>query len=118
MSTRSQSGGAATVHLLTTLGVHLGHAGTYDYQRRGNRITGYTHLQQFRPISNINVGLLSQQAGLTLEETLSIAGKFASMFSSNADPRQPYGLDPLTLHYIKRGYEIGESGLYDRPPGQ
>ena len=35
--------------------------------------------------------------------------------SSNANPQAPYGLDPLTLHYIKRGYEIGQTGVFDRP---
>jgi hypothetical protein len=78
-------------------------------------ITGYTQLPQFRPIANVNVGLLGQQAGLTLEETLDIAGTYARWRSSNADPNSPYGLDPKTLHYIKRGYEIGQSGMFDPP---
>ena len=95
--------------------VNAGQGGTYDHQRRGNMITGYTQLPQFRPIANVNVGLLAQQAGLTLDQTLDIAGTYARLRSSNADPNAPYGLDPQTLHYIKRGYEIGQTGMFDPP---
>ena len=76
-------------------------------------ITGYTQFRHFLPIANINVGLLAQQAGLTLEETLGIAGAYAQLKSSNANSRGLYGLDHRTLHYITRGYEIGRSGMFD-----
>ena len=63
----------------------------------------------------MNVGLFGQQAGLTLEELLTIAGKFACNLSSNAKEDQPYCLDPKQLEYMTRGYRIGESGVFDRP---
>ena len=106
---------SAVVYLYAALGLNAGQGGTYDHQRRGNMVTGYTQLPQFRPIANVNVGLLGQQAGLTLDETLDIAGTYAQLRSSNADPKAPYGLDPRTLHYIKRGYEIGQTGMFDQP---
>lgn len=107
----------ALLYLYAALGLNGGQGGTYDHQRRGNMITGYTQLPQFRPIANVNVGLLGQQAGLTLEETLDIAGLYARLRSSNADPSGLYGLDHRTMHYITRGHEIGRSGLFD-PPGR
>ena len=110
-----ETSAGALPYLALQLGLDLGHAGTYDYQRSGNRITGYTQYPRFFPIANVNVGLLGQQAGLPLEDLLTIAGRFAALFSSNADPNAPYGLDPKTLHYIKRGYEIGQTGVFDPP---
>ena len=105
----------ALLYLYAALGLNAGQGGTYDHQRRGNMITGYTQLPQFRPIANVNVGLLGQQAGLTLEETLDIAGRYARLRSSNADKTGLYGLDPRTLHYITRGHEIGRTGMFDAP---
>jgi hypothetical protein len=105
----------ALLYLYAALGLNAGQGGTYDHQRRGNMITGYTQLPQFRPIANVNVGLLGQQAGLTLEETLDIAGTYARLRSSNADASGLYGLDRRTLHYITRGYEIGRTGMFDAP---
>jgi hypothetical protein len=101
--------------LIAILGLNVGQGGTFDYQRRGNMITGYTHLQQFKKVSNLNVGLFAQQAGLTLEEVLNIAGTFARYRSRNAKPGEPYGLDPAQLEYITRGFKLGESGMYDPP---
>lgn len=105
----------AIPYLIASLGTNVGQGGTFDYQRQGNRITGYTPLPQFRDVSNVNVGLFSQQAGLTLNETLTTAGKFASAFSSNARPDQPYGLDPKTAQFITEGFNIGQSGMFGRP---
>jgi hypothetical protein len=110
------SGAGALLYLYSALGLGAGQGGTYDHQRSGNMITGYTQLPQFRPIANVNVGLLAQQAGLTLEETLGIAGMYARLRSSNADANGLYGLDHRTLHYITRGHEIGRAGMFD-PPG-
>jgi hypothetical protein len=106
----------ALIYLMTALGTNVGQGGVFDYQREGNRITGYTHLQQFKNVSNLNVGLFGQQAGLTLEELLTIAGKFACNFSGNARPDQPYCLHPDQLEYITRGYQIGRTGVFDPPP--
>lgn len=97
----------------------VGTGGKYDYQREGHQflghLTGFTQLRQFHPIANINVGLFSQQAGMTLEETLRAAGRYAELFSSNYHPNEPYGLDPRTAHYIEEGFRIGETGMFDRP---
>ena len=79
-------------------------------------ITGYTHLPQFQKVSNLNVGLFAQQAGVSLEAVLKIAGEFARHRSSNAKEGAPYGLDPIQLELITLGYKIGESGMFDRPP--
>lgn len=105
----------ALLYLYAALGLNAGQGGTYDHRRRGDMITGYTQLPQFRPIANVNVGLLGQQAGLTLEETLDIAGTCARLRSSNADAKGLYGLDRRTLHYITRGHEIGRTGMLDEP---
>lgn len=113
MLTNPATGQSALVYLAAALGLDLGQGGVYDHQRRGNMITGYTQLPQFRPIANINVGLIGQQAGLTLEEILGVAKTYARLRSSNADPGGLYGLDRRTLHYITRGYEIGQSGMFD-----
>jgi RHS repeat-associated protein len=107
-----EAAAGANLYLYSQLGLNVGQGGTFDYQRQGNMITGYTQLPQFRDVSNFNVGLFSQQAGLTLNETLATAGLFASAFSSNARPNQPYGLDPRTAQFITTGFNIGQSGVY------
>ena len=107
--------GSAPLYLAASLYSNVGTGGTFDYQREGNWFTGYTQLPQFRDVSNVNVGLFSQQAGLTLNETLSAAGSYASIFSSNARPSQPYGLDPRTAQFIATGFNIGQSGVFGPP---
>jgi hypothetical protein len=107
--------GSAAPYLATQPGIHLGIGGKFDWQRQGNRITGFRHFPQFRDVSNVNIGLFAQPAGLTQEETLTTASRFASMFSSNARRGQPYGLDPETAEFIREGYRIGASGLFDTP---
>jgi hypothetical protein len=110
-----ETAAGAFPYLGAMLGVNLGHAGTFDYQRRGNMITGYTHLPQFAHVSNFNVGLFAQQAGLPLEQILWIAGKSACNRSSNAKEKEPYCLDPEhQRRYITAGYESGESGAFGR----
>ncbi len=91
---------------------NVGTGGNFDYQREGNILTGFTQFRQFRNVSNFNVGLFGQQAGLTLEETLSLAGLWASHFSSNAKPGQPYSLDTQTHDFIVVGYRTGQTGVY------
>lgn len=90
----------------------VGQGGIYDYQRQGNRITGYTQRPQFRDVSNFNVGLITQAAGLTLDETLTYAGDLAYAESSNYSPNQPYGLSPRTAAFISLGYSYGQSGVF------
>ena len=108
----------ATAYLAITAGLNVGQGGSFDYQREGNHITGFEQLPHFRNVSNFNVGLFCQQAGLTLDETLKVAGKFARMFSRNYDPSQPYGLNKQTAEFTTRGFKTGESGVFDRtnPP--
>jgi hypothetical protein len=102
----------ASVYLALNLDEYLGHDGTFDYQRKGNKITGYTQLRQFRDVSNFNVGLFFQQAGLTLDAALGFAGAYARFRSSNAKPDQPYGLDEQTAHFITAGFNAGQSGVF------
>lgn len=102
----------AALYLYATLGLNLGHGGTFDYQRRGNHITGFVQLPQFREVSNINVGLFAQQAGLTLDEIMKIAGTFARLRSDNYRPDEPHGLDAQTALYIRAGYNIGRTGVF------
>jgi hypothetical protein len=110
-----ETAAGAFPYLGTMLGANLGHAGTFDYQRRENMITGYTQLPQYAHVSNFNVGLFAQQAGLPLEQILWIAGKFACNFSRNAKENEPYCLHPEQLQYITRGYKTGQSGMFDPP---
>jgi hypothetical protein len=110
-----ETAAGAFPYLGTMLGVNFGHAGTFDYQRRRNMITGYTHLPQFAHVSIFNVGLFAQQAGLPLEQILWIAGKFACNRSANSKPGEPYCLDPEhQRRYITAGYESGQSGVFGR----
>jgi len=106
----------ALIGFAITLGEAVGTGGQFDYQRVGPQsddITGgFQQLGQFRDVSNFNVGLFAQQAGLTIEDTLTTAGQFARglpgiPFSSNYSPGSPYGLDPRTAEFIRVGYQAG-----------
>lgn len=100
----------------TTLwGVHLDTGGTFDYQWESNKLFGYIQHSQFRDISNFNVGLYLQQAGISEDKALSIAGQFATRSSKNAHADMPYGLDADTAKFIRIGYEAGETGEYGPP---
>jgi hypothetical protein len=104
---------AAPGYFLLQLGLNVGQGGDFDYQRRGNRFAGFRQFHQFWHVSNFNVGLFAQQAGLTLDETLRTAGLFARLFSKNADPTQPYSLKPDVAEYIRKGFAAGESHAFD-----
>jgi hypothetical protein len=105
--------GSASIYLGSAILSAVGQGGTYDYQRRRNPFNGkYIQLPQFRDVSNFNVGLLTQAAGLTLDETLSYAGDLAYWESSNYSPNQPYGLSPRTAAFITLGYTYGQSGAF------
>ena len=99
--------GAAPAWMVAKLRANVSHGGTFDYQRRGDQFFG-----QFTPVSNVNVGLFAQQAGLSLEETLAIAGLYARRYSNNAKPGEPYGLNPNQLKYTMAGFKIGQSGVF------
>ena len=99
--------GAAPAWMVANLRANVSHGGTFDHQRRGDQFLG-----QFTPVSNVNVGLFAQQAGLSLEETMAIAGLYARRYSNNARPGEPYGLNPNQLKYITAGFKIGQSGVF------
>jgi hypothetical protein len=115
------------MYLIGALAAAVGTGGTYDYQRMGPQSADlsngkddslaadlfgtFQQLPQFRDVSNFNVGLFSQQAGLTLDETLTIAGGYASIASSNARPANPNGLDTRTAQFIKAGYQAGATAF-------
>ena len=107
----------AIAYLVGQLAADLGHGGRFDYQRQGvpmvgDWIGGWEQSPQFRDVANFNVGLYMQQAGFTLDETLSIAGTFASIRSINKRPGLPYGLDPQTAEFIEVGYNSGTKGVF------
>ncbi len=107
----------APAYLFTTIGANVGQGGTFDYQRSENFITGFTQYRQFRDVANFNVGLFMQQTGsFSLNDTLTIAGLYASVGSSNRKPGQPYGLDSTTAEWIVKGYNAGSSGVYGKSP--
>lgn len=107
-------------YLAGALFAHLGHGGTFDYQRGGKQLLGlldsnaFTQLPNFRNVSNFNVGLLLQQAGIPLEQALAIAGTYARLRSSNYRPDQSYGLDLNTRRFTELGYRTGESGVFGK----
>jgi hypothetical protein len=104
---------AALPQFIGSISASVGQGGTFDYQRRGSRLTGFTQLPEFRDVSNFNVGLYMQQTGQFSEEgALSLAGTFARYFSSNYMPDKPYGLDPRTARLIREGYRAG--GVFGR----
>jgi hypothetical protein len=102
--------GAAPAWMVANLRANVSHGGTFDYQRRGDQFLG-----QFTPVSNVNVGLFAQQAGLSLDEALAIAGLYARQYSGNAKPGEPHGLHPNQLKYITAGFKIGQSGVFGAP---
>jgi hypothetical protein len=114
LSSNGDTAGGALPYFVGSL---WGHGGVFDYQREGNHSTGFKQLPQYRPISNVNVGLFSQQTGMSLEDTLSAAGAYAYLRSSNYRPDEPHGLDPETAYFIRMEYHLGESGMFDPPPG-
>jgi len=110
-----QTGGGAFSYLGTNLQVYLGHGGNFDYQRQGHFLTGFVFFSEFVSVSNFNVGLFCQQAGLTLDETLQIAGTLAAIMSRNSNPSNPYSLADLQYKYMVLGYQTGASGAFDSP---
>lgn len=107
---------AATTYLIGSFMRYVGTGGVYDYQRRGNQISGnlrgdFVQRRQFRSVSNFNAGLFGQQAGLTLEETLKVAHTYARFFG-RVDPNAPEHLMPETEKFIKEGYIVGQSGAF------
>jgi len=89
----------------------LSQGGTFDYQR-----DGFTRLSDYRNVSNFNVGLYSQQAGLSLDDTPRIAGAYGKYFSNNPEPRDSYGLTDDQRRFMKLGYRAGQRGGFGSSP--
>jgi RHS repeat-associated protein len=114
---KKASGDKTRIGLGIDLAKAVGTGGEFDYQRMGPQsdvITGgFQELPQFRDVSNFNVGLYTQQAGMSLTDALKTAGQFAQLFSRNYSPNSPYGLAPQTAEFIRAGWEAGASGAFD-----
>ncbi len=93
----------------------IGQGGEFDYQRKAaaGEKSGFVQLRRFRNVSNFNVGLFMQQAGVPLRLTLEIAGWYAWKNSSNYAPSEPYGLERQTREFIESGHKAGASGAFD-----
>jgi hypothetical protein len=115
MLSSPEGAAGAFPYLVTQLGLNVAQWGNFDYQRRGNIISGGTHLPQFANVSNFNVGLFAQQAGLTLDDVLTFAGIYATFRSRNAKFSDPHHLNPEQLQFITAGYKAGESGAFGQP---
>ena len=110
-----RTSGSQGFSIIADMARNVGQGGKFDYQREGNFATGFKQHRQFRNVSNFNVGLFMQQTGLyTLEQTLDISGKFASLFSSNYRKDRPHGLDPRAERWIRIGYNAGASCIYGK----
>jgi hypothetical protein len=114
-----EGGGGAWTYLGLELGLSLGRAGLFDYQREGSFLTGYTPFSQWINVSNFNVGLFCQQAGLSLDQTTTIAGTFSTAtFASNRNKEQPYSPNSDQYKYVLMGYRAGKSGMFGEPAEQ
>jgi hypothetical protein len=80
MLSSPEGSGGALPYLATAILTNIGQGGVYDYQRQGNHLTGFAQLRQYGDVSDFNVGLFCQQAGLPLEEVLEAAGRYARIF--------------------------------------
>ncbi len=60
-----------------------GQGGTFDDQRSGNWIAGFTPNSSMVDISNVNVGLWGAGAGETYEGVMSLRNNFGTTFSNN-----------------------------------
>jgi hypothetical protein len=97
MLTNPEGAAAAFPYLVTQLGLNVAQWGNFDCQRQGNAVTGGIHLPKFVHVSNFNVGLFCQQAGLSLDDTLQFAGTYACLRSKNSDPNRPHCLNAEQL---------------------
>jgi len=108
---------AAYEYLTMRLFFNLAQGGHFDYQRTGHGpisglLLGFVFLGQFRPVSNFNIGLFCQQAGLSLDQTLRVSGVYATLFASNADRTKPYSIPDDNRRLITAGFNIGASGAF------
>jgi RHS repeat-associated protein len=112
----SGDGSAVLGFLAGALGSNVGTGGQFDYQRMGPQSDiltgGFQQLRQFKAVSNFNVGLFAQQAGLTIDDLKNIGGAFFKAFSTNKDRSGPNGIDPETYHFWVEGFQAGGSGVY------
>jgi len=99
---------------LIGLGINLGQAGRFDWQREGSWLQGYTQYRQFRDVSNVNVGIFAKEAGIPKEVALTIAGLYALVKSSNRRIDQPYFLDERTRVFIELPYDATRKATQSR----
>ena len=109
MLANSVSAEGPLAYLVRSLSANVAHGGTFDYQRNGKQF-----VPEFIGVSNFNVGLFCQQAGLSLDETLWIAGQYARLMSRNYTPGVRYGLSPKTRPFIEAGFRAGQSGMFSQ----
>jgi hypothetical protein len=114
LKTMMNTGGpdAFTAAMLAGLDAAVGHGGTFDYQRQHNSDGSVTFVSAFRDVSNYNIGLYAQQAGIPLNDVLRLAQGYASVLSKNYDSSNPSGGNPRNAGMIRLGYAAGASGVY------
>lgn len=112
-----EGGTGPLAYLAAALGSNVGQGGKFDYQREANSDGSFTHLNQFVHVSNFNVGLFCQQAGLSFDETVEIAGTYATFRSKNKN-KQPYVPNSDNYEFMKKGYEAGKSGMFANSNGK
>jgi hypothetical protein len=110
-----ETAAGASPYLYAAAGMNVGQGGFFDYQRKGNHLTGFVQYPHFRNVSNFNVGLFAHQAGMSLDQALTVSGVYSRLFG-RPDLSQPNGLQARTAEFIKKGFEAGASGIFD-PPG-
>lgn len=86
------------------IGTAVGQGGLFDFQRSGDVF--YT---KYTDASNYGVGVLMNGAGFSWQDTLSIAGGYASLYS-----RQ--GLTSQLTTWWLNGYRAATSGKIPQPP--
>jgi len=113
-----------TETLFIGLGSTLGWGGLFDYQRTG--APGFfQQYPQYRDVSNFNIGVLAQQAGLSEAYIQRIAGLAAAIGSSNSsfslsrpETWQSRAQDWNSLQnqqLIHLGYGLSEQGVLSAP---
>jgi hypothetical protein len=96
------------------LGAYLGHYGVFDYQRKGLPPFTTKFYPQYIRVSNFNIGVFAQQAGVPEKVILAIAGAYARVLSNNATADQLYGLTQ-NREMIHLGYSLSALGAFTVP---
>jgi hypothetical protein len=89
---------------LNGIGTAVGQGGLFDFQRSGD-----IFYAKYTDASNYGVGVLMNGAGFSWQDTLSIVGGYASLYS-----RQ--GLTPLLTTWWLNGYRAATAGKIPQSP--